>query len=79
MYWRGGRVAEGDRLLICYTGLPRIEGSNPSLSASLFQARLSRVFVYLTKYSLRATIILFRSYKIHRLTSGGMMALCYDR
>src|SRR6185312_10782120 len=31
--WRGGRVAEGARLESVYTG-NRIEGSNPSLSAS---------------------------------------------
>ena len=30
---RGGRVVEGGTLLRCYTGNPRIEGSNPSLSA----------------------------------------------
>ncbi len=32
--WRGGRVAEGARLESVYT-LIRIEGSNPSLSATL--------------------------------------------
>ena len=32
--WRGGRAVEGARLEIVYTG-NRIEGSNPSLSASL--------------------------------------------
>ena len=30
---RSGRAVEGGTLLRCYTGNPRIEGSNPSLSA----------------------------------------------
>ena len=34
--WRGGRVAEGARLESVYTG-NRIEGSNPSLSASCLE------------------------------------------
>ena len=33
LVWRGGRVVEGARLERVYTG-NRIEGSNPSLSAS---------------------------------------------
>ena len=31
--WRGVRAAEGARLESVYTAKPRIEGSNPSLSA----------------------------------------------
>ena len=39
--WRGGRVAEGARLESVYTG-NRIEGSNPSLSASRCRAVLRK-------------------------------------
>ena len=42
--WRGVRAAEGARLESVYTAKPRIEGSNPSLSATgLFGARLWRL------------------------------------
>jgi hypothetical protein len=44
---RGGRVAEGAPLLRVYT-LTRIEGSNPFLSAILFdQYPVSKKFFYL--------------------------------
>ncbi len=39
LIWRGGRAAEGARLESVYT-VKRIEGSNPSLSASLLRSNL---------------------------------------
>ena len=44
-YWRGGRVVEGARLEIVYAG-NRIEGSNPSFSATKV-ARICGLFSYL--------------------------------
>ena len=41
MSWRRGREAEGGGLLNRYTVKSRIEGSNPSVSASCIQGRPS--------------------------------------
>ncbi len=46
-YWRGGRVVEGARLEIVYAG-SRIEGSNPSFSATKV-ARVCGLFSYKLK------------------------------
>ena len=40
--WRGVRAVEGARLESVYTAYPRIEGSNPSLSAITFNGGLRR-------------------------------------
>ena len=48
LIWRGGRAAEGARLESVYT-VKRIEGSNPSLSASLHRSNFFGVIFQIHK------------------------------